>query len=275
MERTIFPALGAFAVMLIAIFSFNTSALADTHYPIGEIVKIEGKVYLERNDSQKEAKEDDPVFMYSTIKTEPGAKVLFLLIDDTQMTLGESSELTIDEFVFDPYDSSENHAEVSVNKGTLNWISGLISKREDPDVTINTPKGSIGIRGTEFWAGNIEDGYGVFVSDGLIHFEGDWGDADLAEGDGIYLAPTEMNKEPDPGFWNSQKKAKAFEKVSFHTDNQNVQEKIQNIKEGNVKKRHDYRGQMFPYKENPYEPRLKKGDDQFFSDEFEEMRQKN
>jgi hypothetical protein len=80
-----------------------------------------------------------------TIETNAVGLVQILLADGTTFTVGPNSSLSIDRFVYDP---AANTAQVtaSVTRGVFRFIGGRTSKTED-GVNINTPVGTVGIRG--------------------------------------------------------------------------------------------------------------------------------
>jgi hypothetical protein len=262
---------GIFAVILICFIAAPAFAQQGReHYPIGEIVKVEGKVsYVSPDNKKKSANPGDPVFLNSVLQTEAGSKVLVLFIDDTQITLAENSELIIDEYIFDPYDASENVGEFSILKGGFQWFSGMMTKGERPSVKITTAVGTIGIRGTEFWSGPIDDGYGVFVMDGLVSFAGDWGSAEIPAGKGIFLGP-KKEEIPEVKAWAPDKEQRALHKTTFLEPGA-LEEALKQKRTENIAKRHDFRGRMFPHKQMPQDG-YTKDPDKFFTDEFEKMR---
>ena len=84
-----------------------------------------------------------------SIITEAASSAQVLLMDQTTLTIGESSELIIDEFVYDPQ-TKIGKIISSVKIGTVKIITGEISKTNPDNLEIKTPTGSIGARGTEF-----------------------------------------------------------------------------------------------------------------------------
>ena len=79
------------------------------------------------------------------IVTDGVGLVQILLLDGTTFTVGPGSQVTIDEFVYDP-NTGDAKVVASVTKGTLRFIGGQTSRKAD-GATINTPVGTIGIRG--------------------------------------------------------------------------------------------------------------------------------
>ena len=70
------------------------------------------------------------------------AHVVFL--DGTTLTIGPSSSMTIDKFVYDPA-TQKGELAVNATKGIFRVIGGRISKTSD--ITVSTPSSTIGIRG--------------------------------------------------------------------------------------------------------------------------------
>lgn len=264
--------LSAFAALCAALLLWALPAAAQQtkeHYPIGQIIALEGKAFYGADDKRTEMKIDDPVFMNTVVETGPASRALILFIDNTQITLGENSEVKIDEFVFDPYDPEENKGTFEMSKGPFLWVSGLISKRKEPDVSIKTKMGSIGIRGTKFWGGNLDaQRYGVFTFEGLVNFATQSGNVDIPKDTGVIIGgPADPLAAAD---WKPETVSNAAQSVAFSNPSA-VENTLKAQLHANTARQHDYRGRMFPYKENPLEPRIKSKDDKFFTDEFENM----
>ena len=81
------------------------------------------------------------------VSEKSNAQVLFL--DQTVITIGEKSELKIDEFVYDP-ETNDGKFVSNIKSGTIKIITGEISKKDPDNLEIKIPTGTIGARGTEF-----------------------------------------------------------------------------------------------------------------------------
>src|SRR5215468_6939357 len=77
-----------------------------------------------------------------TTKADDRAHLVFL--DGTSLTIGPNSEVMIDKYVYSPEKKTGEMA-LSVQRGTLRFVGGVISKTSEVKVT--TPSASIGIRG--------------------------------------------------------------------------------------------------------------------------------
>ena len=130
-------------VLMILLFS-NTQVFSKDM--IGIIAVGIGKISNQLNESLTTGSK---LYFGDSIITEAASTAQILLMDQTTLTIGESSELVIDEFVYDPQTKIGKFIS-SVKIGTVKIITGEISKTNPDNLEIKTPTGSIGARGTEF-----------------------------------------------------------------------------------------------------------------------------
>src|SRR5690606_2307955 len=93
----------------------------------------------------------------------------------------DNARLAIDEYVFDPAtQSGENN--FSVLRGVFVFTSGLIGREDPDDVKIETPVGSIGIRGTTIMGHINPDGDSqITVVEGAIVVTNGQGEQTLSQ----------------------------------------------------------------------------------------------
>ena len=89
------------------------------------------------------------IFYGDTIIVKEKSNAQILLLDETALTVGEKSELTIDDFIYDPV-TKVGKIISSIKLGTVRIITGEISKQNPDNLKVKVPTGSIGARGTEF-----------------------------------------------------------------------------------------------------------------------------
>ena len=70
-------------------------------------------------------------------------------LDDSQVKLTEHSQLTIDEYIFDPNPSKSKMA-LTFGLGTARFITGTFNKIDKQNIDLKTPTANIAIRGTDF-----------------------------------------------------------------------------------------------------------------------------
>jgi hypothetical protein len=79
------------------------------------------------------------------ITTTEKGQTQILFLDESSMTVGPNSDVTIDKFVYDPK-TGTGQMSVSAGKGVLRYVGGKLSKQEDA-VTMRAGSALIGIRG--------------------------------------------------------------------------------------------------------------------------------
>ena len=88
------------------------------------------------------------VVYHEHIVTTEAGQTQILFLDESAMTIAPGSDLTIDEFVYNP-DTGKGDLAMSVTSGVLRFVGGKLSKNENA-VTMTTPTGTLSIRGGVF-----------------------------------------------------------------------------------------------------------------------------
>ena len=101
------------------------------------------------NQKNEKLSTGSKIYFGDTILVKAKSNAQILLLDETALTVGEKSELTIDEFIYDPK-SKIGKIVSNIKIGTVKVITGEISKKNPDNLEVNVPTGSVGARGTEF-----------------------------------------------------------------------------------------------------------------------------
>jgi hypothetical protein len=180
---------------------------------IGTILEVEGTATVtQQGKTPVIAAVDGAIHMNDKIETGPQSRVFILFIDNTQWTLSENTKFTIDDYAYDPDDSTGNKGRYSILAGAFQYISGLIAKKPKPDVQIETPAGSIGIRGTDITGGDIDGEYGIAVDEGAVDFTTEKGQVRVNAGEGT-SAKGRQFAPSRPGKWQSERRERMRQKV--------------------------------------------------------------
>lgn len=115
---------------------------------IGIIGFVIGEAF---NQDGKKLNVGDPIYFGDTITTNEGGKSQILFVDQTVMTVGSNTELTIDEFVYDA-ENTDGKLLSTIKSGSVKILTGKISEKNPENLVVETPAGTIGTRGTEFKA---------------------------------------------------------------------------------------------------------------------------
>jgi hypothetical protein len=116
--------------------------------PIGQVKTASGAASIERAGQTKPAAIGERVFESDTIVTTDGT-VGITFADNSMMSLGPYTRLSLDQFKFD----RTTHAgtfNASLKKGTLAVKSGQIVRQTPGAMRLKTPAALLGVRGTEF-----------------------------------------------------------------------------------------------------------------------------
>jgi hypothetical protein len=139
------------ATIFILLSISGEATSADPSSTIAIVEKVSGMATVVRQGRTISAKIGLEIYQNDTLRTGRNGSIGVVFSDDTLLSLGPESMLVIDEFVFAPRQGKFSIA-VRMLKGTVAYISGLISKLAPESAHIETPTSSIGIRGTKFVA---------------------------------------------------------------------------------------------------------------------------
>ncbi|MEM7679714.1 MAG: FecR domain-containing protein, partial [Pseudomonadota bacterium] len=134
--------------------------------PVGAVDEFTGDATVTRADgSTEQVSMGTKIYEGDIIETGTDGAVNIMFVDETTFAVSEDARMAIDEYVFDA--STQGGVQnFSVLKGVFVFTSGLIGREDPDDVMIETPVGSIGIRGTII-AGDVDNGE-ITVVEGAI-----------------------------------------------------------------------------------------------------------
>ena len=133
-------------LIISLIISLSSISIGIANEVIGVIAAGIGDI---SNQKSEKLTTGSKIYFGDTIIVRAQSNAQILLLDETALTIGEKSELTIDDFVYDPQ-SKVGKIVSNIKIGTVRVITGEISKNNPDNLEVNVPTGSIGARGTEF-----------------------------------------------------------------------------------------------------------------------------
>ncbi len=205
------------SVLLFYVMVFSSGlVLGQTEQnAIAKTLYIKPNVSAQTQDTQRPIARGDAVYQHEAIITQAQARAKFRFYDGTILTMGENSSLNLREFVAS---NDKNHAVFEFTQGAFRIITGAITQTSSPSFTVNTPMGSIGVRGTDFWGGNLTDDGSIDVllieSNHTIEVSNQYGKVVLRQaGEGTTLKP---NVAPlTPRIWPQSKVQKALDTINL------------------------------------------------------------
>jgi hypothetical protein len=116
----------------------------------GRVKTLEGQAWLVRASGERESLAvGTAVSRGDSIETAADAAVGITFRDETRLSIGPGSEVAIDDFAFAPERDQLSFA-ARIARGTLLYVSGAIARLAPERVTVATPDGTVGVRGTTF-----------------------------------------------------------------------------------------------------------------------------
>jgi hypothetical protein len=88
------------------------------------------------------------VYSGETVETGAASELVLAFRDGSRTTLGSATRMRVDNFAFEEQNPKEGRFGVSLLKGSMRALTGLIGKANNRNVGFNTPTATIGIRGT-------------------------------------------------------------------------------------------------------------------------------
>ena len=134
------------AAVLIAALAVAVSAGAAD---IGQVKVAKGQVDIARAGGTVPATVGARLQEADVVRTGPDGSVGITMSDDSLLSAGPNSVLSLDRYAFDPT-THAGRFDTTLNKGTLNVISGRIAKQSPDAMTVRTPHAVLGVRGTHF-----------------------------------------------------------------------------------------------------------------------------
>jgi len=116
---------------------------------IGQIKVAKGKVSIERNGQVLPGDVGVRLQPSDVLKTGADGAVGITLSDNSLLSAGPNSILSLDRYVFDST-TNQGQFDASLQKGSLAVISGRIAKQSPDAMKVRTPSSILGVRGTEF-----------------------------------------------------------------------------------------------------------------------------
>jgi hypothetical protein len=113
------------------------------------VKSVRGDVKLLSGAAARPVSAGDAIAPIDRLETGADSGASVVLRDGTAVVVGPASRLDVKEFHFDPT-TQEGGMLVSLLRGSLRMVTGLIGKAHPDAVRVETPTAVIGIRGTDF-----------------------------------------------------------------------------------------------------------------------------
>lgn len=169
-------------VLVPAVLGIAAAASAET---VGEATRIQRFAYQTPPQASKTpVYRLDPVVRNAHLETVPSGALEVTFTDGSRLTLGSSSSVVVDQYVYGGAQGAGGQT-LKMTRGLFRFVSGSMPKDQ---VKLQTPKVTIGIRGTTVKAVVKPDGSGT------IFFEHGTGFIDDGKGKNVPMGEGDMVK---------------------------------------------------------------------------------
>ena len=113
----------------------------------GRVKLASGEAFVVRSGNDIPAKAGELIYETDSLRTGASGRIGVTLKDDTRISIGPSSEMRVERFVFAP---AEGRLAMVLRfaKGVAAYVSGQIAKLAPDAVRLETPAAIVGVRGT-------------------------------------------------------------------------------------------------------------------------------
>ena len=116
---------------------------------VGQIKVARGQVSVDRGGQSLPAQVGMALAAADVLKTGADGSVGITMRDNSLLSAGPNSVLSLDRFDFDPT-TYQGRFDSGLQRGTLAVVSGRIARQSPEAMTVRTPSAVLGVRGTDF-----------------------------------------------------------------------------------------------------------------------------
>lgn len=141
--------LGLIFTILLLVLLFPQASASQATEPIGEVQKVSGKVFAVRQGNIFWLEKKDELFISDVIVSDKESSIQAMFKDGSVFTMAENSVMKLAELVYDKDDEENNGLGFDMATGVFRFLTGKIADGNPEKFEMNTPLGTLGIRGTE------------------------------------------------------------------------------------------------------------------------------
>jgi hypothetical protein len=133
--------------VLALVLASATPVFAQDATPAGRVKLVSGSAFIVRGAASIPAQPGQVVYEADGIKTGPDGSIGLTLKDDTRLSLGPSSEVRLEKFLYAPGTGGLGMVLKFVH-GVAAYVSGRMAKLAPDSIRLETPAAIVGVRGT-------------------------------------------------------------------------------------------------------------------------------
>ena len=202
----------ALAALVVGILIHQGIAATTEEDIAGTVARVQGSAIAMQDAVPRILQSDSPVYIGDVLSTGPDSRLEIKMIDDGIFTLSERTTFMVIEYTFG---GGNPNGILRLLSGAVNAASGKLAKAAGVQFTMEADSATIGIRGTKFWAGDLDGIFQVGLWSGAVVVENRGGEVEINQPNfGTRVADQETPPvEPRP--WSATKIQRAQALTSF------------------------------------------------------------
>ena len=137
----------------IALFALTTicaaaPAAAQQADAIGHVQSAQGSVVVQRGATTTSIATGGALYRGDIVRTGKPGSVGIVLLDDTTVSMGSESTLSLTDHTFEPKERKFSLV-MKMIKGTFVYVSGILAKLAPDSIQLSIPNASLAVRGTK------------------------------------------------------------------------------------------------------------------------------
>ncbi len=117
--------------------------------PVGYTQQVVGEVLAFQGEGSRTLRTEAPVYEQDTIVTRSGGKTQIMFADGTQLSIAPESMIELAAYAYSPAFPGSDIIKFIFGPGFFRLITGKMVQRNPERFNVNTPYGTLGIRGTQ------------------------------------------------------------------------------------------------------------------------------
>lgn len=198
---------------LIVVFALPSAAQQENADVVAKVLRIQNAAVAMQDALPRPLDVGSEVQLGDIISTGKDTRLELEFTDGTIVRLGERAHFTVVEYVLE---QNGGNAVLRMLQGAFQVTSGKMMQLADSSMTVQTETATIGIRGTSFWGGILDNGFEIALLSGKgVDVKTAVGTVSLTEsGTGTRAASSNVfPSEPLP--WGRSKMQSAIDTVTF------------------------------------------------------------
>ena len=157
--------IGALAAIFVAALTPHAIATVTDEDIAGTVLRIKGNAIAMQDAVPRVLEADSSIFIGDVLSTGPDSRLEIQMVDDGIFTLGESTTFMVIDYTFG---GGNPNGLLRLLSGAVSAASGRLAKAAGAEFVMEAESATIGIRGTTFWAGELDGVFQVGLWSGAV-----------------------------------------------------------------------------------------------------------